>query len=150
MITESHAVYQSDSGRPALGLEIARFGPRPPDARSGTLGEGSWAMALGSSVAKSLMARTVVAGLTIDRPAEAAVGPLILEGSDSQTDHGLDPHSTNFLNGMATFSSAPTLATMLASYSGIYIAHNPALAGYNVVISNGGGLAGLAAVRRRR
>lgn len=89
-------------------------------------------------------------------PAQAAsTGLLILEGSDSQTFHGLDPYSTNFLNGLAAYSSAPTLSiavmnylpvgtptvgmtyvgaadgvtdilpvlgTMLASYSGIYIA----------------------------
>ena len=87
-------------------------------------------------------------------PASAAPGLIILEGSDAQTFHGLNPYSTNFLNGMATYSTAPTLtigvlnstpagsptvgltfignedgtstilpslSTMLATYSGLYI-----------------------------
>lgn len=77
-----------------------------------------------------------------------AIGLLLLEGSDAQTFHSLEPYSTNFLTGMATFSSAPTLpiaffgalpsgsptvgkvglsgvlptlTTMLANYSGLYL-----------------------------
>jgi hypothetical protein len=75
-------------------------------------------------------------------------GLLILEGSDAQTYHSLNPYSTDFMNGMATYSNAPTLPiailnydpigtptvgkvsigsipallTMLADYSGIYLA----------------------------
>ncbi len=92
----------------------------------------------------------VVVSLLAASPARASsIGLLILEGSDAQTYHRLDPYSTQFLNGMATFSTAstlpilvvdtsstvvgtptvgvsysatiPDLATMLASYSGIYI-----------------------------
>jgi len=79
----------------------------------------------------------------------SAAGLIILEGSDAQTFHSLDPYSTAFLTGMATFSSAPTLpilavdtssspvgvpptgivilptipslATLLSTYSGLYI-----------------------------
>lgn len=53
-------------------------------------------------------------------PAQAAsTGLLILEGSDSQTYHGLDPYSTNFLNGLATFSTAPTLPVAIFGYNPI-------------------------------
>lgn len=79
----------------------------------------------------------------------SAAGLIILEGSDAQTFHRLDPYSTAFLTGLATFSSAPTLpilavdtssspigtpptgivilptipslATLLSTYSGLYI-----------------------------
>jgi hypothetical protein len=82
-------------------------------------------------------------------PARATTGLLILEGSDAQTFHQLNPYSTDFLNGLATYSASPTLpigyfnynpvgtptvgkvaltlgalpdlATLLASYSGLYI-----------------------------
>ena len=105
---------------------------------------------LGRFTTSSLaLAAALTIGILTPPPAKAAgIGLLILEGSDSQTIHGLDPYSTNFLNGMSTFSttpllpiailnadpvgtptvgksligSIPTLATMLASYSGIYIA----------------------------
>jgi hypothetical protein len=98
---------------------------------------------------QALAAAAVLAvGTLAATPSQAGVGLLILEGSDAQTFHGLDPYSTNFLNGMATFSNAsslpiaifgynpigtptvgkvslggvmPSLATMLSSYSGLYL-----------------------------
>ncbi len=104
-------------------------------------------MLLSMKTIRSALAVTVaLAGLSFAAPA-SATGLLILEGSDAQTFHGLDPYSTNFLNGMATYSGSslpiailgydpvgtptvgkaslggviPDLATMLASYSGIYL-----------------------------
>jgi len=104
-------------------------------------------MLLSMKTIRSALAVTVaLAGLSFAAPARAE-GLLILEGSDAQTFHRLNPYSTNFLNGMETFSgsslpvavlnygpvgtptpaydlisSVPDLATMLATYSGIYIA----------------------------
>ena len=90
----------------------------------------------------------VAVGVLAAPQVQAGPGLLILEGSDAQTFHSLEPYSTSFLTGMATFSSAsslpiaifgfnpsgspavgkvslggvmPTLATMLSSYSGIYL-----------------------------
>jgi hypothetical protein len=96
-----------------------------------------------------LVSALAIAGVIFTAsPARAStIGLLILEGSDSQTFHGLDPYSTQFLNGMATFSTAstlpvlavgsnpvgsptvgkvfsatiPSLVDLLANYSGIYI-----------------------------
>lgn len=107
-------------------------------------------MTLGRLLTSSLaLAAAITVGAATAPPAQAvSIGLLILEGSDSQTYHGLNPYSTNFLNGMATFSTnstlpigiynydpvgtptvgksfisvLPDLATMLASYSGIYLA----------------------------
>ena len=89
--------------------------------------------------------------LSLSLPALHATGLFILEGSDAQTLHMLDPYSTDFLTGFRSFSSAPllpvlavgsdpvgdpngnpanivytagtipSLATLLANYSAIYI-----------------------------
>ena len=99
-------------------------------------------------IGATLAVGATLIGLSFATPAKAAsLGLLILEGSDAQTFHGLNPYSTNFLNGMASFSTAsalpvailnsspagsptvgtvflgslPSLATLLASYSGLYI-----------------------------
>jgi len=105
-------------------------------------------MLLSMKTIRSALAVTVaMAGLSFAAPASAE-GLLILEGSDAQTFHRLDPYITDFLNGMATFSTAsalpiavlgfdpvgtptvgkvalggvvPDLATMLADYSSIYV-----------------------------
>ena len=93
----------------------------------------------------------IAVSLSAPRPAAAAsIGLLILEGSDAQTFHGLEPYSSSFLQGMVTFSSdstkpvgimtydpvgspstgksfiglslgAASLADLLAAYSGIYV-----------------------------
>jgi len=44
-----------------------------------------------------------------------AFGPglIVLEGSDAQTLHNLNPYSTNFQTGLETFSSAPLLPTLV-------------------------------------
>lgn len=96
-----------------------------------------------------LYAAAITVGALNAPPVQAAsTGLLILEGSDAQTFHRLNPYSTNFLNGMATFSNAstlpiaifgsnpvgtpsvgkvslggvlPSLGTLLASYSGLYL-----------------------------
>lgn len=101
------------------------------------------------TIIRRLLSVSAVAACVLAAPqAQAATGLLILEGSDAQTYHSLDPYSTNFLNGMATFSSntalpiaifgynpvgtptvgkvslggvLPDLATLLASYSGLYL-----------------------------
>ena len=104
-------------------------------------------------IGATLAVGATLVGLAFATPAKAApLGLLILEGSDAQTFHGLDPYSTNFLTGMASFSTAsalpvailnsspvgtptvgtvflgslpgslPSLAALLAGYSGIYIA----------------------------
>ena len=66
---------------------------------------------LGRFTTSSLaLAAALTIGILTPPPAKAAgIGLLILEGSDSQTIHGLDPYSTNFLNGMSTFSTTPWL-----------------------------------------
>ena len=101
------------------------------------------------SIRQMLSAAAIAVGVLAAPQVQAAsTGLLILEGSDAQTFHGLDPYSTNFLNGLATFSTAsslpiaifgydpvgtptvgkvslggvlPSLATMLSSYSGLYL-----------------------------
>ena len=64
------------------------------------------------TIRRLLAAAAIIAGV-LAAPAPqaqaASTGLLILEGSDAQTFHSLDPYSTNFLTGMATFSSASTL-----------------------------------------
>jgi len=99
-----------------------------------------------TKIRSALAVTAALVGLSFAAPA-SATGLLILEGSDAQTYHGLNPYSTDFLNGMATFSGStlpiailgynpvgtptvgkvslggvvPTLSVMLASYSGIYV-----------------------------
>ena len=101
------------------------------------------------TIRRLLAAAAITAGVLAAPQAQAAsTGLLILEGSDAQTFHNLEPYSTNFLTGMATFSSAstlpiayfgftpsgsptvgkfglggvmPTLAVLLANYSGLYL-----------------------------
>ena len=101
------------------------------------------------SIRQMLSAAAIAVGVLAAPQVQAAsTGLLILEGSDSQTFHSLEPYSTNFLNGLATFSTAsslpiaifgfnpsgaptvgkvslggvlPSLATMLSSYSGLYL-----------------------------
>jgi len=99
------------------------------------------------TIRSALAIVAALVGLSFAVPA-SATGLLILEGSDAQTFHRLNPYSTDFLNGMEAFSTAPTLpvavmnsspvgtptppynfivsiptlATMLADYSGLYIA----------------------------
>lgn len=103
------------------------------------------------TIRRLLGAAAIIAGV-LAAPAPqaqaASTGLLILEGSDAQTFHSLEPYSTNFLTGMATFSSAsslpiayfgatpsgsptvgkvglsgvlPSLAVLLANYSGLYL-----------------------------
>jgi hypothetical protein len=106
-------------------------------------------MRISQAIKPVLSALAITVGLMAAPPAQAiTTGLLILEGSDAQTFHGLEPYSSNFLNGMATFSNAPTLpiaifganpvglptvgkvslggvmpslATLLAGYSGLYL-----------------------------
>jgi hypothetical protein len=108
-------------------------------------------MALINSLRRLVIGAAVAAAVLVASPARAAeIGLLILEGSDAQTYHDLNPYSTAFLNGMNSFSSAPTkpllivggafeapagsptipfvvsatipdLATLLDNYAGIYI-----------------------------
>ena len=110
-------------------------------------------MSVVRSIRQALAATAIAVGVLAAPHVQAAsTGLLILEGSDSQTYHGLDPYSTNFLNGMATFSNAsslpiaifgfdpigtptvgkvllggvlPSLATLLANYSGLYLDEAP-------------------------
>ncbi len=104
-------------------------------------------MTFRQTIRRMLSVAAVGLGIVVAQPVQAA-GLLILEGSDAQTYHQLDPYSTNFLNGLATYSSAtslpiavfgfdpvgaptvgkvslggilPSLSTMLSSYSGIYL-----------------------------
>lgn len=100
-------------------------------------------------IIRGLLSASAIAACVLAAPAaQASPGLLILEGSDAQTFHNLNPYSPDFLNGMATFSSDPTLpiavfganpfgtpsvgkvslggvlpslATMLATYSGLYL-----------------------------
>jgi hypothetical protein len=66
-------------------------------------------MALITSLRRLAIAAAVAAAVLVASPARAAeIGLLILEGSDSQTYHDFNPYSTSFLNGMNSFSSAPT------------------------------------------
>ena len=105
-----------------------------------------------SEYTRQLLSTAVIgAGLLVAAPpvqAAPLAGLLILEGSDAQTFHLLEPYSTKFLTGLAAFSSAstlpiavfgfnpngtpsvgkvslggvlPSLTTLLASYSGIYL-----------------------------
>jgi hypothetical protein len=43
-------------------------------------------------------------------------GLIVLEGSDAQTYHGLQPYSTNFQTGLQLYSSAPTLKVLQTGY----------------------------------
>ncbi len=101
-------------------------------------------MLLGAGVA--IMA--VAAPALVGQATAQATGLIILEGSDSQTFHSLNPYSNNFQNGLQKYSSdntlpvlavgdnrpvgnaaagtvwltsIPTLADLLTKYSGIYI-----------------------------
>ena len=95
------------------------------------------------------LAAAVVALAAVSGGAQAATGLIILEGSDAQTFHGLQPYSGEFQGGLQTYSSAPTLpvlaigfppigmapagtvfaadltgmtgASLIATYSGLYI-----------------------------
>jgi hypothetical protein len=106
-------------------------------------------MSISGYLRRILYAAAITVGALNAPPVQAAsTGLLLLEGSDAQTFHLLDPYSTNFLNGMATFSNAstlpiaifgsnpigtptvgkvalggvlPSLSTLLASYSGLYL-----------------------------
>ena len=106
-------------------------------------------MSVRNTVRRYLTAAALAVGVLAAPQVQAAsTGLLILEGSDAQTFHSLQPYSGNFLNGMVTFSNAPTLpiaifgynpvgtptvgkvslggvmpslATLLASYSGLYL-----------------------------
>jgi hypothetical protein len=68
------------------------------------------------------VAATLVS-LAFSMPA-SAIGLLILEGSDAQTFHGLNPYSTDFQNGSAAFSTAPTLPVLAVDLSS-HIAGTP-------------------------
>jgi hypothetical protein len=46
-------------------------------------------------------------------------GLIILEGSDAQTFHQLDPYSTNFQTGLQLYSSAPTLKVLQTGYQSV-------------------------------
>lgn len=100
------------------------------------------------SVLRKLLLGAGVALMALAAPAQAA-GLIILEGSDAQTYHKLDPYSTNFQAGLQKFSSSnllpvlavgdaggpvgsapagtiystsiPSLADLLSKYSGLYI-----------------------------
>ena len=70
-------------------------------------------MALINSLRRLVIGAAVAATVLVASPARAAeIGLLILEGSDSQTFHdgqaGVMAYSEAFLNGMTSFSSAPT------------------------------------------
>lgn len=66
-------------------------------------------------ILRQLLAVTTIAlGISAATPA-SAIGLLILEGSDAQTLHGLEPYSTDFLNGLPAFSTAPALPIAILS-----------------------------------
>lgn len=73
-------------------------------------------MLLGAGVA--IMAVTAPA-LTGQATAQAA-GLIILEGSDAQTFHDLNPYSSNFQAGLQKFSSADTLPVLAVGSSGAF------------------------------
>ena len=87
------------------------------------------------SMKQTLAAMAMLTGISFASPA-SAVGLLILEGSDAQTFHSLEPYSTNFQNGLPTFSTAPTLpvAILTSNPSGtpsvgkVFLASLPSLA----------------------
>src|SRR5690242_18194794 len=57
------------------------------------------------SLRRLLSVAAVAASAFVAPQVQAAPGLLILEGSDAQTFHGLEPYSTDFLNGLASFSA---------------------------------------------
>lgn len=46
-----------------------------------------------------------------------SLGLIILEGSDAQTYHGLQPYSDEFLTGFRSFSSAPSLPVLVVGWN---------------------------------
>lgn len=68
------------------------------------------------------------------------IGLIILEGSDAQTFHGLEPYSTNFQTGLQTYSSAPTLGVLAVGPFSSPVGSAPA---GETVVTSLGDLAGL-------
>src|SRR5215813_8797594 len=100
------------------------------------------------SLRRLLSVAAVAASAFAAPQVQAAPGLLILEGSDAQTFHSLEPYSTDFLNGLASFSAnssapiavfgfnpigsptvgkvslggvLPSLSVLESTYSGLYL-----------------------------
>ncbi len=67
-------------------------------------------------IRSALAVTAALIGLSVSVPA-SATGLLILEGSDAQTFHRLNPYSTDFLNGLASFSTASSLPIAIVNSS---------------------------------
>jgi len=88
---------------------------------------GGWVCSAKQSIVKlrailiqTFLAFGLVFGIYAGHQAQAfGPGLIVLEGSDAQTYHSLEPYSTNFLTGLQIYSSAPGLPVLAIGYNPI-------------------------------